>query len=266
MDMKNRESRKWIAIFLLGAAAGFYAARFLRSRRQRMEGLLQPAGLPAKNVLLFAVCQRMLAELRGPAQAKILLVAVQRKYADLCLERPIPTHRAMRMHLYENILPGLALYLVLVVENKGNQQAALAEVDEIFRAWTIEKVSKRFGAILALPIPFWLFKRVADLQMKIYPPEGWETTYIEKSDARLAFNMTRCFYLDTLKAQGAPEFTASFCKTDEVMAERFPDTVRFVRPHTLGWGDPLCDFQYCRANRSVPGVPRKLPSIQEEAR
>ena len=122
---------------------------------------LQPAGLPAENVLLFAVCQRMLAARRGPAQADILMAAVQRKYADLCLERPIPTNRAMRMHLYENILPGLALYRVLLAEYEGHQQAALAEVDEIFRAWTLEKVSKRFGGILALPLPFWLFKLAA---------------------------------------------------------------------------------------------------------
>ena len=102
--------------------------------------------------------------------------------------------------------------------------------------------------------------------MKIYPSEGWETTYLERSDTRLAFNMTRCFYLDTLKALGAPELTASFCKTDDVMAEQFPSTVRFVRPHTLGRGDALCDFQYCRANRAMSGVPRERPAIQEEAR
>jgi hypothetical protein len=265
MDMNNKSS-KLIVMLFLGAAAGLCTAWLLRKRRQRMEGHLRPAGLPAKNVLLFAVCQRMLAARRGLAHAKILMEAIQRKYADLCLERPIPTSRAMRMHLYENILPGLALYRVLLAEYEGHPQAALAEVDEIFRAWTIEKVSKRFGAILSLPIPFWLFKLAADLQMKIYPAEGWEITYIEKSDTRLAFNMTRCFYLDTLKALDAPELTASFCKTDEVMAERFPGTVRFVRPHTLGRGDALCDFQYCRADRFIPGVPREQPATQEEAR
>ena len=61
--------------------------------------------------------------------------------------------------------------------------------------------------------------------------------------------MTRCFYLNTLTAYGAPELTASFCKSDEVMAELFPPSIRFVRPHTLGRGDALCDFQYCHVKQ-----------------
>ena len=61
--------------------------------------------------------------------------------------------------------------------------------------------------------------------------------------------MTRCFYLNTLTAYGTPELTASFCKSDEVMAELLPPSIRFVRPHTLGRGDALCDFQYCRVDQ-----------------
>ena len=48
---------------------------------------------------------------------------------------------------------------------------------------------------------------------------------------------------------GAPQLTASFCKMDDVMAELFPPEIRFVRAHTLGRGDDVCDFQYCRVKQ-----------------
>lgn len=100
-----------------------------------------------------------------------------------------------------------------------------------------------------LPAPFRLFKFAFAQMMKKFPSEGWEIVYIEDSNERVAFNMTRCFYLNTLTAQGAPELTASFCKSDEVMAELFPPSIRFVRLHTLGHGDAVCDFQYCRQEK-----------------
>ncbi|HEY6073367.1 MAG TPA: L-2-amino-thiazoline-4-carboxylic acid hydrolase, partial [Anaerolineales bacterium] len=82
--------------------------------------------------------------------------------------------------------------------------------------------------------------------MRSYPTEGWDFAYLENSEDRIAFTATRCFYLNTLTKYGAPELTASFCKTDDAMAEAFPPSIRFIRPHTLGRGDALCDFQYCR--------------------
>jgi hypothetical protein len=99
-----------------------------------------------------------------------------------------------------------------------------------------------------LPAPFRLFKLAFAQMMKKFPVEGWDFTYIENNDDKIAFNGTRCFYLNTLSAYGAPELTASFCKSDDVMAELFPPEIRFIRPHTLGRGDELCDFQYCRVN------------------
>jgi hypothetical protein len=44
---------------------------------------------------------------------------------------------------------------------------------------------------------------------------------------------------------------SSYCKGDDMMAEYFPPGIRFVRPHTLGRGDALCDFQYCRNEKGI---------------
>jgi hypothetical protein len=110
----------------------------------------------------------------------------------------------------------------------------------------VSKSRLLFTPMKALPAPFQLFKLVFPQIMKKFPAEGWDITYIENDDDKVAFNITRCFYLNTLAAYGAPELTASFCKCDDVMSECFPPAINFVRPHTLGRGDALCDFQYCR--------------------
>ncbi|MEI7849000.1 MAG: L-2-amino-thiazoline-4-carboxylic acid hydrolase [Chloroflexota bacterium] len=81
--------------------------------------------------------------------------------------------------------------------------------------------------------------------MKAFPNAGWEYILIENSTDPIAFNITLYSFQDILQSYAAPESTAFFCKTDEVMAELFPPGVRLQRPHTLGNGDDLCDFRYC---------------------
>ena len=163
----------------------------------------------------------------------------------------MPDNQALRVHLKENILPGLALYQVLLQEYDGDQSAALAEVDEAFRSETLTMYRLIFTPLKILPAPFRLLKFIFLRLMKQYPAEGWDIAYVEDSDDRIAFNITRCFYLNTLTAYGAPELTASFCKGDDLMAECFPPGIRFVRPHTLGRGDAVCDFQYCRNEKVI---------------
>ena len=131
---------------------------------------------------------------------------------------------------------------------ESREQAGLNQGDEV----TLDLANSRllFAPLQVLPNPFRLFRLIFPQVMKQFPPEGWDTTYIEISPDRIAFNMTRCFYLNTLTAHGAPELTASFCRSDDVMAELFPPSIRFIRPHTLGRGDAVCDFQYCHIKQT----------------
>ena len=101
-----------------------------------------------------------------------------------------------------------------------------------------------------LPAPFFWFRLVFPQVMKKYPADGWDIALVENSDERVAFDITRCYYLNTLTAFKAPELTASFCKGDDVMAELYPASIRFERAHTLGRGDQVCDFQYCRVRQT----------------
>ena len=226
---------KSYSLLILGAMFAVGATWFIRQRRG------ERGSLP--------LWRSVLARRYGIEKAGQLIAAVRQRCAELLAAASLPQNPALRWHLTENILPGLALYQVLLQEHRGDQTAALAEVDEAMRARTLAKNRARFALLKLTPAPYSVFKLVFAQTMKQFPVEGWETTYVENSADRVAFNMTRCFYLDTLTAYGAPELTASFCESDEVMAELFPPSIRFVRPHTLGRGDALCDFQYCRVEQ-----------------
>ncbi len=221
--------------FLLGIASVLGLAWLIRQRRA------EPAGL--------SDWQRTLTRRYGANKARQLVAAVRQRYVSLVNETPMPENGALRWHLKEKILPGLALYQVLLNGHTGDQSAALASVDEAFRAQIYPKSRLLLAPMKVLPNPFRLFKWLFPQVMKQFPPEGWDTTYIEDGADRIAFNMTRCFYFNTLTALGAPELTASFCKGDDVMAESFPPSIRFIRPHTLGRGDEVCDFQYCHVKQ-----------------
>jgi len=192
--------------------------------------------------------QKALAESRGAEKAQQLTAAVRREYAALLAGTALPQVPALRTHLKGNILPGLALYRVLLQEHGGDKAAALAEVDRVFRPWVLARSRIRLAPLHIFPAPFRLFRLVLGPFMKQFPREGWDFTPVENSGRRVAFNATRCYYLKTLTDLGAPELTASFCKTDDVMAECFPPSICFVREHTLGRGDEVCDFQYCRVD------------------
>ncbi len=230
-------STKNFSLLALGALSALGLVWWLRNRRGQIRSL--------------EVWRQALIKKHGSENGQRLFRAVQQQYASLKAKQLCPANPALRWHLKENILPGLALYRVLLQESAGNQPTALAEVDEAFRTWTLAKSRLLLAPLKILPAPFRVFKLVFGQMMKKFPVEGWDFTYVENNPEKVAFNATRCFYLKTLTAYGAPELTASFCKTDEIMAELFPASIRFVRSQTLGRGDQVCDFQYCHVPESA---------------
>ncbi len=233
--------KRTIAFFILGIAAALGIA-WLAGRRRREVG-----GLRAWRPVLAAR--------HGAAKAEQLAAAVRKEHAALIAETSMPDNGLLRWHLTAKILPGLALYHTLLREHAGDRDAALAEIDEAFRAWAVSDDRLLLAPLKMVPDPFKLFRRVFPVMMKQYPAEGWDFTYVANDDDEVAFNATRCYYLNTLTARGAPELTASFCKTDDVMAEMFPPSIRFLRTRTMGRGDPVCDFRYCR-NGAPAAKPR----------
>ncbi len=227
---------KWRRISIgLGVLAAGAVGGLLLARRKTAEPKMADAD----------TWRQVLIEEHGAIEAGASIEKVQRRYEELYRTRPRYDHPALRMHLEQNILPGLALYQVLQTE-KGDQAAALAEVETLLHASAVQSSLRKATAILKhVPEPFMLFRLVTHAMMRIgFPASGWEIEWLEESDQRVAFNIHRCFYLNTLTAYGAPELTRLFCQMDDVVYEALPASIRWERTGTLGRGNEVCDFCY----------------------
>jgi hypothetical protein len=199
--------------------------------------------------------RRALIAKHGEVQGAFLAARVQARYETLYNERPHFTHPALRWHLEQYILPGLALYQVLNKES-NEREAVLSEVGSLlalgsaFRAFNTLVKLHMFPLKLHMPpLPFALFQRGVRVALLAYPREGWSIDQIEQSDKSIAFTIHRCFYLDVLTAYGAPELTAMFCRLDDLAYAALSPSIRWERTKTLGRGDDCCDFRWSRVEK-----------------
>ncbi len=76
---------------------------------------------------------------------------------------------------------------------------------------------------------------------------GLEIEQVEKSAARLDFNVTRCRYAEFYKELGLPELGYLFhCSRDFAMAEGFSRGITLKRTQTIMEGASHCDFRFVR--------------------
>jgi len=180
----------------------------------------------------------------GNARTEAIFNAVQVQYSRLMNERMPAKNKILRFHEEHFILPGLALYLVLLDEYSGDTQAAMGDVEEVVRLTVLKQTRLLFAPLKWVRNPFALFRRGFKPVMKAFPAKGWTIEYLENSPQCIAFNITHCYYQEVLTRLGRPELTGVFCRADDAMAEHFPPQVRFERSTTIGKGGELCDFCY----------------------
>ena len=186
----------------------------------------------------------------GAEESILLLAQFRRNYRELYNQRQSPQNIILRIHLEQAILPVLAFYQVLLPLNNGNQERTIDEITQVVREWVLRLTKGPLIALKYFSKPFKLFKPGFNLVMMLFPSAGFEIDYLEKSNDRIAYNITRCFFLDAFSRYGLPELTPVFCAADEAMAEYFPPSIQFQRTQTLGKGGNLCDFRYCRAHQT----------------
>lgn len=240
---KTRNRYAILGGFAMGATMGTSIAFNQRmARRHRMPNL--------------KTWQRALIEEYGEVQGAILAARVQSKFEELYTERPRFTHPALRWHLEQNLLPGLALYQVLCEEH-SERDAALAETGSLL---AMGSTSRALNLLMNmrkyLPLPFAFFRRILRVSLFAYPQQGWDIERREDSETSFAFNIHRCFYLDVLTAYGAPELTAMFCQLDDLAYTALSPSIRWERTKTLGRGNDCCDFRWSRdePTRATCGV------------
>jgi hypothetical protein len=223
-------------LFGLGLAAGVLGGIALQRK------LTKP-----KRMRKIEIWQQAMAETRGEVEAAFLAARVEARYDELYAHRPRFAHPALREHLETGILPGLALYQALRQET-GDPEAALAELDRLFEAWVQHApMQKQVQLLSYLPDPFAVLRVANRLVLKkSFPPEGWTIEWVEDSDDCVAYNIHDCFYTKVLTAYGAPELTAHFCQGDDLLYGNLPG-ISWERSQTIGRGDPLCNFRFCRA-------------------
>lgn len=214
-----------------GAAAGVALGGRLRQQSRRRT-------MPHRQTF-----QQALESHYGAVGAAVLAARAQARYSDLYAARPRFAHPALRWHLAYQILPGLALYQTLrdhAAERGATPASALMETGQVIEHMDVLAPALRF--LRRFPFSFALFRRVGKLSLALFPAQGWDIQMMEDSHQRFAFTISRCFYLDVLKAYGAPELTAHFCQLDDIAYAALPPQVRWERTTTLGRGGPNCDF------------------------
>ena len=83
----------------------------------------------------------------------------------------------------------------------------------------------------------------------VYPPSGWQVEWLETSRQRIAFDMTGCYYLETLTQLGAGELTPVYCRVDDVLYEDLSPELSWHRTTLLATGGERCDFRFERLLR-----------------
>lgn len=217
---------------ILGIAAGTLAG--IAAGRS----LTQPKRAPG-----LKIWQRTWTRDIGKAEAAGRAERVQGRYQALYDQRPPYDSRALRFHLENMILPGLALYQILLAEY-DDRRSALIEVERLF-CEQYGRYRPLMASVGRLPASFTLFRPATRGLMRIgFPPAGWEIEWQEDSDQSLAYDVKRCFYVDLLNDYGAPELTPLFCKMDDLVFAGLEPAIGWERSQTIGRQDEICDFRW----------------------
>ena len=184
--------------------------------------------------------------------AASVLASAQRRIPGLIARLTVPS-KAARGHLERAILPGAVVYLEL--SGRFGQDRARK-----LTATCLDSDAERGARVLHLldrtPWLFPVLRRSGRRMMRRdFSPPAFGVRWAEDSAQRMRFDMTRCYYLDTLTTLGIPELTGLYCHGDEVMYGGLGH-LRFVRSGTLAQGCDRCDFCF---ERRPPGEQRSLP-------
>lgn len=189
--------------------------------------------------------------LQGLAAAE-LLALMEVEYAAVLRDRPdfVDDSPVLAGHFERVIGPLIAAYKALLVMGVPDPEEYLRRLNDA--RWS--PMAGAVGLVSRLPVPWPVLSRlIRNVMATGFPPVGWEISWVEVSDARVAFDIHGCFYHRVFLHYGLPQLTAQACRGDDVLYARLPGA-RFVRHGTIGRGDPVCDFRFERGRALRPSV------------
>lgn len=161
-----------------------------------------------------------------------------------------PSRTALRLHMVFSALPGASLYAALRDRGWAEQPATTAVAAVIERRTARQRrrlerlVRHRSLRSAFLPATSWVTRLG-------FPTPGWEAHWRERTADVAAFDMTRCFLLDTFTRLGVPEITPAYCAGDDLLYSDLCPHLRWLRTGTLATGAPACDFRFERVEDPV---------------
>lgn len=152
---------------------------------------------------------------------------------------PKKQHRA----LSRLVFPILSMYQSLKILRLSTEES-LALVEMVLRGKFSTQVKgiRLLNDLLRNPFP--VIRPVLQMMVKFSDlPNGQEIVQNDKDC--FAINVHQCFIYDAMKKSNTPELTPVFCATDDWLSAEMPK-ISWQRTQTLGRGDELCDFCWCR--------------------
>jgi len=224
-----------LAITFVAGALGGLIAGYLASQQVNN----------ARRMPNAAAWERITSQERGHVQANCLINRVESRYWQLFCKHPSVYNESLREHLVKNILPGLALYQVLLEEGIETPDA-LSFVSRAFREST-QASGIPIRAVARTPAYFPMLRKLTPgVLERSFPEEGFKIEWVENSPQSVAFNIHECYYLKTLTDYGVPELTQVYCNIDDMLYGETSPYVRWERTCTLGRGDEVCDFRWTK--------------------
>ncbi len=154
---------------------------------------------------------------------------------------PWPTAPVLQAHLVFSVLPGAAMYTALQSQGASSAQAARLVED----ALTAMAQPRRriYARLVDTHLGRRVFmKAVAAASPRLFPGPGWQATWRERSPRRVAFDFTRCYFLDMLRELDATALAPTYCAPDDALYADLHPQLRWSRSGTLATGASVCDF------------------------
>lgn len=145
-----------------------------------------------------------------------------------------------KFHLYNSILPRIAMYQILSEELNSDKAMKITEE-------TVKDVCTKIGNILgemtSLPGMSSLFLQIFRIKVKkkFGDTSGFTQKFYNTEDGSLRFDTQKCPYCKYSKECGCPEIIHTFCDSDIYCYGNLPK-IKFSRTQTLGTGGECCDF------------------------
>ena len=181
------------------------------------------------------------AETFGPDLAEKVLPLAQKLFEQLLAENP-DQPKAVVTHTHNKIYPCIALHRAL-------QQCGITKADSaafIDRSMSIlaEPDAASIRMMLKIPGAYKLMPRIFSWVTvhQFGTDAGFAATFYPTGKDRCKFDMTRCLYCDTCRANNCPELIVAFCHTDDVTDGHMHPRLCWNRTKIMGDGGDVCDF------------------------